>query len=169
MHFFPLRIFVITSIILLFLFHGCEKKVDAWQTAPEFSLKDLSGNMVSLKQYRGYIVLLDFWATWCPPCRQSIPELVDLQEKYRDKGVVILGISMDNPLQFSTRYLRAFKEKFKINYKILRVNRQVALDYFGTQNMAIPTMFVINREGKIVDKHVGFRPGAVEKSIKKLI
>ena len=125
--------------------------------------------MVSLKQYAGDIVLLDFWATWCPPCRQSIPELVSLQKKYSDQGVIILGISLDNPQQITDDYLSAFKRKFEINYPILRADQAVYQDYFGTENVAIPTMFVINRDGKIVDKHVGFVPGAVEESIKKLL
>jgi peroxiredoxin len=164
-----LRNWTLTCLILFLLFYGCDKEVDAWQTAPDFSLKDLSGNEVSLTQYRGHIVLLDFWATWCPPCRLSIPELVDLQKKYGDQGVVILGISMDDPQMFSDKYLLAFKEKFKINYTILRANNKVAMDYFGTGNMAIPTLFVINKEGKIVDKHMGYLPGAVEESLKKLL
>ena len=160
---------VLVLIIMVFIFHGCSKESDSGYTAPDFTLADLSDKRVSLKDYKGKIVLLDFWATWCPPCRQSIPELVDLQKRYRDQGVVILGISMDDPRQFNNQYLMAFKEKFRINYSILRANGQVALDYFGASNMAIPTLFVVNREGKIVDKFVGFMPGQVEKSIKKLL
>ncbi|UCF56343.1 MAG: TlpA family protein disulfide reductase, partial [Deltaproteobacteria bacterium] len=83
--------------------------------------------------------------------------------------VVILGISMDDPQTFSDKYLLEFKEKFKINYTILRADKKVAMDYFGTGNMAIPTLFVINKEGKIVDKHMGYLPGAVEESLKKLL
>lgn len=160
---------VLVLLIMVFLFHGCSKESNAWYTAPDFTLADLSDKRVSLKDYKGNIVLLDFWATWCPPCRQSIPELVDLQKKYRDQGVVILGISMDDPQMFNNQYLMAFREKFRINYTILRANGQVALDYFGASNMAIPTLFVVNREGKIVDKFVGFMPDQVEKSIKKLL
>ena len=160
---------VLVIIIVIFLFYGCSKESDGGYTAPAFTLADLSDQRVSLKDYRGKIILLDFWATWCAPCRQSIPELVDLQKRYRNEGVVILGISMDDPQQFNNRYLMAFKEKFRINYTVLRANGQVAIDYFGGSNMAIPTMFVVNREGKIVDKFVGFMPGRVEKSLKKLL
>jgi len=163
------KILPLTVLLLFLLPPGCSKDADALQTAPFFTLKDLSGKTVSLKQYAGNIVLLDFWATWCPPCRMSIPELVSLQNKYGNQGVVILGISLDDPQQFNDNYLSAFKLKFKINYTILRANQKVAQDYFGTGDMVIPTMFVINREGKIVDKHVGFIPGAVEESIKKLL
>ena len=160
---------ILTFLIVFLFISGCSRDVNALQTAPDFILPDLSGNLVSLKQYKGNIVLLDFWATWCPPCRISIPELVKLQEKYRDQGVVILGISMDDPNMFDNGYLLAFKKKFKMNYKILRATMQVANDYFGTMNMALPTMSIINREGKVVEKHVGFAPGAVEKSVKKLL
>ena len=110
-------IMIVTVISLFFLSSGCSKDADALQSAPGFTLKDLSGNSISLKQYAGNIVLLDFWATWCPPCRQSIPELVSLQNKYGNQGVVILGISLDDPQQFNDNYLSAFKQQFKINYK----------------------------------------------------
>ena len=164
-----LKIWAMAFMITGLIYVGCSGEVKAGSIAPDFNLNDLSGNYVSLKQYRGSIVLLDFWATWCPPCRISIPELVDLQRRYKDKGVVILGISTDNPQRVNDRYLLAFKEKFRMNYKILRANDNVIQDYFSTPNIGIPTMFVINREGKIVDKHEGFRPGAVERSIKKLM
>lgn len=163
------KITILTVIIILLLFHGCSKEVGAWSTAPDFALTDLAGNKISLKQFRGNIILLDFWATWCPPCRISIPELVNMQEKYRDRGVVILGISVDDPQMYDDNYLFAFKTHFKINYKILRGNGKVARDYFGAVKIALPTLFVIDREGKIVDKHVGFVPGIVEKSLQKIL
>lgn len=163
------RIWVFASLILFLFLYGCDKEVEALQTAPDFTLRSLNGDSVSLKKYREKIVLLDFWATWCAPCRLSIPELVELQEKYRDQGVVVLGISMDDPQMFPDKYIFAFKEKFKMNYTILRADQKVAMDYFGTANMAIPTLFVINREGEIADKIVGYAPGAVERSLKKVL
>ena len=99
------------------------------------------------------------------PCRVSIPELGKLHEKYRDKGLVVLGISMDDPGQFTNEYLRAFKEKFGINYKILRYNTTVLRDYFGEGRIAIPTMFLIDRKGRIREKIVGFRPNVLKKSL----
>jgi peroxiredoxin len=155
------------TILLALLLWACGGEGKAGQDAPDFKLQDLAGNEVTLSRFRGSIVILDFWATWCPPCRQSIPELVELQNKYGKKGVVILGVSMDDPKQAPDPYMTAFKDKFKINYTILRANGQVSKDYFGTSQMAIPTMFVINRKGKIVDKFVGFKPGAIEASIRK--
>ncbi len=163
------RIWVFACLISFLFLYGCDKEIKTLQTAPDFTLRDLNGNAVSLKDYRGKIVLLDFWATWCAPCRLSIPELVELQKKYRDQGVVVLGISMDDPEMFPDAYILAFKEAFKINYTILRGDQNVAVDYFGIKNMVIPTLFVINREGKIADKIVGYAPGAVENSLKRVL
>ena len=156
-------------IMMMLLYPGCGQNGEAGQTAPDFTLEDISGNKVMLQHYRGKVILLDFWATWCPPCKRSIPELVDLQRKYGEEGLVILGVSVDDLDTVNNRYLSAFKEKYKINYIILRANSQVVSDYFGTESMAVPTIFVIDRGGEIVDKHVGFRPGAAERSIKDLL
>ena len=161
---------IFISLILGLLFHGCnqEEEYDE-QSAPNFTLQDLSGNEISLRQHRGQIVLLDFWATWCAPCRRSIPELVKIQEKYRDQGLVILGISADDPRSVSAKSLLSFKERYEINYSILRVYRNVRTAYFGTGQMPIPTLFVIDREGRVVDSIVGYVPGAVERSLNKLL
>jgi len=157
-------------LLVFFLFNfGCQKEVEADPAAPGFSLSDLSGNMASLEQHRGSVVLLDFWATWCPPCRMSIPEMVKLHEKFGEMGLVIFGISMDDPQMVTDEQLRVFKEKVGINYSVLRVNRQVLQDYFGNEQISIPTMFVIDRDGKIRDKLVGFRPGALEKSVSEIL
>jgi peroxiredoxin len=161
---------VFISLILCLLLQGCSKQgAAAKPSAPDFTLQDLAGNEVSLRQYKGKIVFLDFWATWCLPCRKSIPELVDVQEKYRDQGLVILGISTDDPRRTSVKTLLAFKNKYRINYSILRANHSVTTAYLGTGQMPIPTLFVIDREGRVVDGIVGYAPGAVERSLKKLL
>jgi len=159
----------IVGFISVFLFSfGCQKEVAAGPKAPDFSLPDLSGKTVTLEQYRGSVVILDFWATWCPPCRASIPELVKLQDKYKDKGLVILGISTDDQRKVNNEYLRSFCEKFKINYRVLRYDYKVIEAYFGNQAPAIPTMYVIDREGQVRDKFVGFTPEDLQKSLDKL-
>ena len=137
--------------------------------APDFWLPDLTGRMLSLSDHRGQVVLLDFWATWCLPCRISIPEVVTLQEKYRDQGLSVLGVSLDDSAQASDAYLRVFAQKLKMNYPVLRYNRKVMQDYFPTESPPIPTMFVIDRDGRIRDKLVGFRPGAAERAIGPLL
>lgn len=164
-----LKMFALACLVFFLAFYGYNREVGAGEIAPDFSLKDLSGNMVSLKQYRGHIVVVDFWATWCFPCRKSIPGLISLQNKYRDQKLVVMGISMDDPSRVDDKNLLAFKESVKINYPILRATQKVVQDYFGNDRIAIPTMFVISREGEIAHKHVGFEHGAVEKLIKGIL
>jgi cytochrome c biogenesis protein CcmG/thiol:disulfide interchange protein DsbE len=148
---------------------GCNFKGGAGGTAPDFSLKDISGKTVSLQDLRGKYVIIDFWATWCPPCLMSIPELVSLQRKYEEKGLVVIGISLDDPQKVDSRALTQFRDQHRIGYPILRADDRVVRDYAGSGGMSIPTMFFVDREGRIVEKLVGFAPGRVEKSIKKLI
>ncbi len=164
----PERLLVYGACLWILLLGG-QREAGAGPLAPDFWLPDLSGQMASLEEYRGKVVLLDFWATWCLPCRISIPELVEIQDKYRDRGVVILGISVDEPAQTSDADLRRFSAKFRMNYRVLRFNRQVVQSYFPNEMPPIPTMFVIDREGRIRDKLVGFRPGAVEKALKSVL
>ncbi|MBN2123750.1 MAG: TlpA family protein disulfide reductase [Deltaproteobacteria bacterium] len=158
------------GILLLGLLLGlaCTTGEKGIMASPEFAIVDLEGNNVTYEQFKGKVLVLDFWATWCPPCRKSIPELIALQDRYGGEGLVILGVSMDHPQKVSDEALSAFKEEYRINYTILRANSRVIQDFFQDEKIAIPTMFVVNREGRIVDKHVGFSPGAVEGSLKKL-
>jgi peroxiredoxin len=160
---------VLSAAIAALMVTGCQPSAESGPMAPDFSLQDLSDQMVSLSDFRGKVVLLDFWATWCPPCRMSIPELVKLQDKYRDSGLDIIGISLDDPQDGLSRYLREFKEKYKINYRILRFNSKVMQDYFGMESPAIPTMFVIDRDGKIREKIVGFDPNTLTRSLARLL
>jgi peroxiredoxin len=99
----------------------------------------------------------------------SIPELVELQREFRAQGLVVIGISMDDPAMVTNASLRAFKQKFKMNYTVLRYDLQIIKDYFGNDSLAIPTMFVIDREGRIRDKVIGYRRGVLRRSIKALI
>jgi cytochrome c biogenesis protein CcmG, thiol:disulfide interchange protein DsbE len=156
---------VLIFFCLLMVIVGCQKEVEADATAPDFSLTTLSGQTVTLEQYRGKVVLLDFWATWCPPCRMTIPLLIKLQEKYRDEGLIILGISIDDLQQITDKDLRYFKKMSKINYPVLRFNQKVMQDYFAGERLAVPTMFVVDRNGKIRDKIVGYAPDPLNKSL----
>ena len=160
---------ILTLCLWLLPLQACTSREKAGLVAPDFTLEDLSGKKVSLADHRGRFVLIDFWATWCPPCLKSIPELVELHKKYKEKGLVVLGISLDDPGQVDNNLLAAFKEKHRIDYVILRGSEGVLQDYSGAQGMSIPTMFFVDREGKIVEKLVGFMPGRVEISLKKLM
>lgn len=147
----------------------CQRDVGAGSPAPAFSLRNLSGDSVTLEQFGGRLVLLDFWATWCPPCRQAIPELVNLHEKYEDRGLAIVGISMDDPRMASDEYLRIFKEKMNINYTILRADERTVRAYFPDGRTAIPTLYIIDQEGVIQGKVVGYQPGVVERAVVELL
>jgi len=159
--------------IALFLLALCVCVMDhraiAGQRAPEFALLDLSGRKVTLSEHRGRVVILDFWATWCMPCRMSIPELVELQDKYGGKGLSVLGVNMD--LETKTRYdnLVSYKRKYKISYPILHSDERVVADYFHGAQPKLPTAFVIDREGNIREVVEGYRFGALEKAVKRLL
>jgi thiol-disulfide isomerase/thioredoxin len=155
-------IFLVSLVIWI---QGCSADEVPIQKGPDFVLTDISGKKASLSHYNGQVVILDFWATWCPPCRMVIPELVKLQQKYRDKGVVVLGISLDDPHTVKDTDLRTFKKNFTINYRILRYNNDVIRKYFGYETPAIPTLFLIDRQGNVKEKIVGYRPGKLEKSV----
>jgi peroxiredoxin len=117
--------------------------------APDFSLPQLSGQQLHLSDYRGKLVLLDFWATWCDACRDEIPHFVELQNKYRDQGLQIVGISMDD----SPEPVRDFYPRFKMNYPVVMGNAATGQLYGGV--LGLPIAFLMDRDGHIYSKHVG--------------
>jgi cytochrome c biogenesis protein CcmG/thiol:disulfide interchange protein DsbE len=174
MHFsFPKKTLAVGTVVIIVLFLVlCAtniKTIYAQQGASDFTLSDLSGNMVSLKDFRGEIVFVDFWATWCLPCRKSLPELSSLDKKYRDKGLVILGLSIDDPDSYDNQYVSNFISKYNIEYRILRADQKVIGQYLGTEDVNVPTLFIVDKEGKILEKHVGFESGVLEKILQKLL
>lgn len=120
--------------------------------APEFTLKDLDGKDVSLSQFRGKVVILDFWATWCPPCRMEIPHFVELERDYRSKGLAVVGISLD---QGGAQVVRPFAEQNGINYTML-VNGQPLAGLYGGIT-GIPTTFVLDKQGRVAKAFEGYR------------
>ncbi len=133
--------------------------------APAFTLQDLNGKNVSLADFRGKVVILDFWATWCPPCVKEIPHFIELYEQYKDKGFAMVGISLD---QAGISVVKSFAQKFQINYPILMTDGRVDKAYGGIQS--IPTTFVIDSAGNISKKYVGYIDKAVfENDIKALL
>src|SRR5215475_6066599 len=132
--------------------------------APGFELKDLEGKPLSLAEAKGKVVLLDFWATWCGPCRAEIPDLVDLQKRYADKlEIIALATDEDDPDQ-----VRRFVMKSGINYRIAMTSDEVRRSYGGIA--ALPTSFVIDPEGKVVQKHVGLNdPTIYELELKAML
>lgn len=118
--------------------------------APDFSLFTLDGQKVKLSDYRGKAVLLNFWATWCPPCKVEMPWFVDLQKQYGKDGLVILGVAMDDS---EPGTIAKFASDLGVNYTVLLGTDKVSDDYGDVQYL--PTTFFIGRNGAIVDKLTG--------------
>jgi thiol-disulfide isomerase/thioredoxin len=153
------------SLLLLSSLVGCSKNVNKPANnnetstitpdnnrAPEFTLTSTEGKDIKLSDFNGKVVILDFWATWCPPCRKGIPDLIAIQKEF-DKDVVVIGISLDTDTKGE---VVPFIQKFGINYTIAYASSDVIEKYGGVE--AIPTSFVINKNGEIVAKHVGLVP-----------
>jgi cytochrome c biogenesis protein CcmG, thiol:disulfide interchange protein DsbE len=118
--------------------------------APGFSLKSVDGKVINLSDYKDKVVIIDFWATWCPPCRKGIPDLISIQNDFKDE-IVIIGISLDGEKTIND--VPAFVKNFGINYPILYGDEKVVTAYGGIDG--IPTAFVVDKKGNVVDKHVG--------------
>lgn len=133
--------------------------------APDFALPALDGQEVRLSDYRGKIVILDFWTTWCKPCKLELPHFIELYEEFGKEDLEIIGVSLDRT---GSRELAAFVRYWKIPYIIVLGNNDVVQSYGGIRG--IPTTFVIDREGNIFRKYVGYREKEVfERDILKLM
>lgn len=119
------------------------------EPAPPFILRDLDGKMVSTEDWKGKVVILNFWATWCPPCRQEIPEFVRLQAAYKDKLQIVGASEDDDPPE----KVREFAQQHGMNYPIVMATKELADNYGGVP--ALPTSFIIDQQGRVVEKHTG--------------
>jgi len=158
--FFPLLIGVV-------LLAGCarEEPLPVLKAAPAWALKDVDGRDVKSADYKGKVVLVDFWATWCAPCRREIPEYAELQKKYAERGLVILGFSMDEDPPAD---VKRFGEQMKVNYPLIMADGDVA-ESFGDFEY-LPTAFLIDREGNIRHMKTGVMDmAALEKLIVSLL
>jgi thiol-disulfide isomerase/thioredoxin len=132
--------------------------------APDFTLPSVDGSMVRLSDYQGKVIMVDFWATWCPPCQEMIPVLSKLHKRYSTEGLVILGISLD---QEGLGVLGPYVYEKRIPYKVLLGNDQLKRE-FGV--ISIPTLFIIDREGRLVRKLMGYHSfGELERQLKKYL
>ena len=121
--------------------------------APDFALKDLGGTEVRLSDQRGKVVLIDFWATWCPPCREELPHIQRLHEDHRSEGLVVLALSTDR----DPAAVRTFVPRHGFTFPVLFGNREVATAY---RVRGIPTVYLVDRQGRIRFHHVGYNRGA---------
>ena len=129
---------------------------NAYQPAPDFTLTSLDGERYTLSKLRGKVVLVNFWATWCAPCRQEIPDLSRLHTRYKDRDFMVLGISMD---EISPKKIQKFARNYKISYPVLHGPQselgKISKSYGGIQ--AIPTTFLIDKQGNIRARYIGAR------------
>ncbi len=129
----------------------CAKKPKEPASAPDFTLQTVEGQEVTLSGLRGKVVLLDFWATWCGPCKESIPHLTQLYKNYQDKGFELIGMSLDKSGEMEM--VRRFVKSMDIPYSIIMTPEDVARNYKIT---GLPTTVLIDKEGKVREKIVGF-------------
>jgi peroxiredoxin len=118
--------------------------------APDFTLDDANGQPVTLSEFRGKVVLLNFWATWCTPCRIEIPWFVDMEREFKDEGFAVIGVSMDED---GWEVVKPFMDNLKVNYRMVLGTEELAQLYSGVQ--ALPTSFIIDRDGRIATTHAG--------------
>lgn len=120
------------------------------QTAPDFKLTDSEGRPIQLSALRGRVVLLNFWATWCAPCRAEIPCLVDLQQRYRDRGLTVVGVSLDDE---GWSAVRPFLTQNQVNYPVGIGDASLTTAYGGVESL--PATLIIDRQGRIISVHAG--------------
>ena len=140
--------------------------VDAEPANLNFTLKNLENEGVTLSDFQGKVILLDFWATWCGPCKIEIPNFIDLQNMYGRRGLQVIGVSIDDRLE----QLKPYAAKMKMNYPVLQgLGRDDLMDAFGPI-LGVPTTMLLSRDGKICTTHSGYTPKEIfESQIKALL
>ena len=168
--------FVIVFFLTAFLIIGCdnstlEQSVPkgglVGNVAPDFTLTDMQGQQVSLSQFRGKVVIINFWATWCPPCREEMPSMERLYRDYQDKGLVMLAVNVDENGQ---QAVAKFLQRTPHSFPILIDSKNVAQNTYGV--FRFPESFIIDRNGVVVEKIIGGRDwmsGSVFKLINFLL
>jgi cytochrome c biogenesis protein CcmG/thiol:disulfide interchange protein DsbE len=158
---------VVLAALAVALMVGCtrtEQQATAPAAAPDFTLTDLTGKKVHLADLKGKVVLLEFWATWCPPCQASIPGIERLHRSYGGKGLVVLGVSVDEGASDS---LRSFVAQNGITYTVLRSDDAVLGNYLIR---SIPSLFLVNKDGMIAKQYLGEGfEDSIEKDIRSLL
>ena len=163
-------LFVCSAVCMALLSTACSNRPSAsrgsakGKTAPEFALKDANGQTVHLADYKGKVVLLDFWATWCGPCKIEIPWFMDFEQTYKDKNFAVLGVSLDED---GWSAVKPYIDGRRINYRVMVGNDDVAQLYGAA---SLPTTFIIDRSGRIAATHVGLcSKGEYEADVKAVL
>ncbi|HXY49515.1 MAG TPA: TlpA disulfide reductase family protein [Terriglobales bacterium] len=157
----PLTLVFVALVVALMLFLGFHMArrpgtAVAGQLAPNFTLDTLEGKAVHLSDFRGQAVLLNFWATWCGPCKIEMPWFIELQRQYGREGLQIVGVAMDDS---SKEDIQKFVRQMGVNYPILLGKEAVGQDYGGVN--VLPTTFFIDRDGRIVGREFGLQSRSV--------
>ncbi|MCJ7508409.1 MAG: TlpA family protein disulfide reductase [candidate division Zixibacteria bacterium] len=154
---------LVLILIVSALWFNCQKASKG--SVLDVQVKGLDDKDYNLTGTKGDLILVNFWATWCPPCKQEIPELIKLQEEYKDKGLGVVGISMDSD---GTKKVKQFVEDYKINYTVFIGSQEVVQRYGGFYG--IPVSFLVTKEGIIQKAYIGsLNKETVEKDLKTLL
>lgn len=156
---------IITVIVACLLSVALQAK-ELSGPAPDFALTTLDGEKVKLSDLKGHVVMINFWASWCGPCRQEMPLLNDIYASYKKAGFVLLGVNLDE----SAEDAKAFLKKTPVNFPVLIDSKGQVADLY--KNQAMPSSYFVDRKGDLVYLHQGYRPGEEEdykKVIKKLL
>lgn len=145
-----------TVVLILFAVNNTNGDSEQGPYPPNY--QESQAELLKLSDLKGKVVILDFWATWCPPCRKGIPDFVELKDEYKDKGLEIVGISLDAITKggATANDVVPFIAEYKINYPIVRGNENIVYS-FGNIN-SIPTTFILDKEGKVIERLQGFIP-----------
>jgi len=130
-----------------------QKTQSEYKTAPDFSIQSISGEQITLSDFRGKVVILDFWDTWCPPCRKGIPDFIEIYSSVKDSGFVMIGIAFGRE---GVQKVKTFAQEYNINYPVIVATEQLMNDYGPIRS--IPTAFIIDKKGRIIKRYVGLRP-----------
>jgi thiol-disulfide isomerase/thioredoxin len=123
---------------------------------PDFDVPKIDGGTFKLSSYKGKILVVDFWATWCPPCREGIPQLVRIDKELRAKGVEVVGLHIDDQGRSTPEAIRKFIQQFNINYTVGMASTDLFIAYLGEEETAIPQTLVFDRSGKVVAHLIGY-------------
>jgi peroxiredoxin len=159
------RTLSVLVIVIAFLFTACIAQSGKKQKAPNFSLQTQNGKVIELSKLKGKVVLVNFWATWCPPCRAEIPDFIEVYNTYKSKGFEIIGIALDEE---GWSKVAPYVKEAKMNYPVVLGSAEVVQQYGNIES--IPTTFIIDKNGYIAGRQVGvLSKTALEQKLKSLL